>query len=193
MARTRQVDITEIAVVGELTDREAELTEKLLEIPPKGECVLYIDSPGGSCYTGLALMNLIRLRGIRATGIVTGECSSAALCLLAACERRLVTPLSILLFHPIKWQSEEHVLFSEAKEWARHFGDLETEMDNILAELFEVAKKQLRRWQRPGKYLTGSDLADAGVAELIDIDLLEFFRAPVKKGTRKRSRSKSGR
>ena len=70
-----------------------------------------------------------RLRGLRATGIVTGECSSAALWPFAACTRRLVTPCSVLLFHPMRWQSEENVGLAEAAEWARHFGQLEKEMD----------------------------------------------------------------
>ena len=43
----------EIAMVGDLTDSEAELSSKLLEVPPGGECTLFIDSPGGSPYSGL--------------------------------------------------------------------------------------------------------------------------------------------
>ncbi len=97
----------EIAMVGDLTDSENELSSRLLDVPPGGMCTLFIDSPGGSPYSGLALMSLILLRGIRATGIVTGECSSAALWPFAACHRRIVTPYSVLLFHPMKWQSEE--------------------------------------------------------------------------------------
>ncbi len=69
----------------------------------------------------MSLMTLMLVRGVRATGIVTGECSSAALWPFAACVRRLVTPYSVLLFHPMKWQSEEHVGLAEAAEWARHF------------------------------------------------------------------------
>ena len=106
----------EIALVGDLTDNEAELTDRLLGVPPNGECTLFIDSPGGSPYCAIALTTLIRLRGIRATGIVTGECSSATLWPFAACQRRIVTPFSVLLFHPMKWQSEEHVGLQEAAE-----------------------------------------------------------------------------
>ena len=101
--------VPEIAIVGDLTEHESELTERLLDVPPGGECTLYFDSPGGSPYCAMSLMTLIRLRGLRATGIVTGECSSAALWPFAACERRFVTAYSILLFHPMKWQSEENV------------------------------------------------------------------------------------
>ena len=110
----------EIAMVGDLTDSENELSSKLLDVQPGGECTLFIDSPGGSPYSGLSLMSLILLRGIRATGIVTGECSSAALWPFAACRRRIVTPYSVLLFHPMKWQSEEHVGLAEAAESACH-------------------------------------------------------------------------
>ncbi len=122
----------DIALVGDLTDNEAELTDKLLSVPPGGHCTLWIDSPGGSPYCAMSLMSLMLLRGIQATGIVTGECSSAALWPFAACRRRLVTPYSVLLFHPMKWQSEEHVRLAEAAEWARHFGRLETDMDQLL-------------------------------------------------------------
>ena len=69
----------EICLTGDLSENEADLSEKLLAVEPGGECVLYFDSVGGSAYVAIALASLIVLRGIRATGIVTGECSSAAL------------------------------------------------------------------------------------------------------------------
>ena len=109
----------EFSLVGDLTDNEGELTDKLLSVEHGGECTMYIDSPGGSPYCAVSLMTLIMLRGLRVTGIVTGECSSAALWPFAACTRRMVTPYSVLFFHPMKWQSEEHVGLPEAAEWAQ--------------------------------------------------------------------------
>jgi ATP-dependent Clp protease protease subunit len=159
--------VPEIAITGDLTDRETELTHQLLEVEPGGPCTLYIDSPGGSPYCAISLMTIIRLRGLRATGIVTGECSSAALWPFAACERRIVTTYSILLFHPMKWQSEENVGLSEAAEWARHFGQLEKDMDALLADLFGVSREIMSGWINPGRYISGSELAGAGLAELI--------------------------
>ena len=53
----------EISLVGDLTDNEVELTDKLLGVEPGGECTLYIDSPGGSPYCAVSLMTLILLRG----------------------------------------------------------------------------------------------------------------------------------
>lgn len=162
----------EIAIVGDLTDSEAELTDRLLGIEPGGECTIYFDSPGGSPYCAVSLMTLIKIRNLKATGIVTGECSSATLWPFAACKRRIVTPYSVLLFHPMRWQSEENVGLAEAAEWARHFAQLEDEMDSLLAQLFDVDPSIMHRWIRPGRYVSGRELAEAGMAELVEIDQL---------------------
>lgn len=160
----------EIAMVGDLTDSEAELTDRLLGIPTGEECTIYFDSPGGSPYCAMSLMSLIKLRRLKATGIVTGECSSATLWPFAACERRIVTPYSVLLFHPMRWQSEENVGLSEAAEWARHFGQLEQDMDHLLARMFDVDTALMDKWITPGRYVGGREVAEAGIAELVEFD-----------------------
>ena len=178
----------EIAIVGDLTDHENDITEKLLSIPPGGECTFYIDSPGGSPYSAISLMSLVLLRGLRATGIVTGECSSAALWPFAACRRRVVTPYSILLFHPMKWQSEEHVRLAEAAEWARHFGHLEEEMDRVLGDLLGMPFEQISTWINPGRYVTGREIAEAGLAEMVELRDLKSFEQNGAGKLRKRSK-----
>lgn len=160
----------EIAITGDLTDHEGELTERLLAIEPGDECTLYFDSPGGSPYCAMSLMTLIKMRRLRATGIVTGECSSAALWPFAACERRIVTPYSVLLFHPMRWQSEENVGLAEAAEWARHFGDLERCMDQLLAQMFGASIELMDEWINPGRYVSGTEISEAGIAELVQFD-----------------------
>lgn len=167
--------LPEIAIVGDLTDHEADITEKLLDIPPGGECTMYFDSPGGSPYCAMSLMTIMRLRGLKATGIVTGECSSATLWPFAACSRRIVTPFSVFLFHPMKWQSEEHVGLAEAAEWSRHFGELERGMDSLLAEMLGMSLKDINEWISPGRYVSGAQIAEAGLAELIDLAMLSAF------------------
>ncbi len=160
----------EIAIVGDLTDSEGELTDRLLSVEPGGECTIYFDSPGGSPYCAISLMTLIKLRDLNATGIVTGECSSATLWPLAACRRRIVTPFSVLLFHPMRWQSEENVGLAEAAEWARHFEQLEKEMDQLLAHLFGMPAELMAKWINPGRYVTGRELAAAGMAEMVELE-----------------------
>ena len=159
----------EIAMVGDLTDSETDLTDRLLGVEPGGECTIYFDSPGGSPYCAMSLMTLIRYRRLKATGIVTGECSSAALWPFAACQHRVVTPFSVLLFHPMRWQSEENVGLAEAAEWARHFNELEHGMDELLAELFGVSWEFMNDWITPGRYVSGYDLVQAGLASMAQL------------------------
>lgn len=186
--RDRQGPV-EIALVGELTDRTGELSERLLDVPPGGECILYFDSPGGSPYCAMALMSLIVLRGLRATGVVAGECSSAALWPFAACRRRIVTPFSALLFHQMRWQSEEHVILAEAAEWARHFGQLEGDMDQLLADLFQAPYDVIKAWITPGRYVAGRELAAAGLAELVELKPLRFLQENGAPATRRKVRA----
>ncbi len=159
----------EIAIIGDVTDEEGDITEKLLSVPIGGECTIYFDSPGGSPYAALSLTTIMLLRNINALGIVSGECSSAALWPLAACRRRAVTPHSVLLFHPMKWQSEEHVGIAEAAEWARHFEHLERDMDEMIGELLGLSREHVAAWMRPGRYVSGREFHEAGLAEMIDL------------------------
>lgn len=143
--------------------------EKLIEVPFGSTGTIFFDSGGGSAYAGLALASVIRLRGLRATAVVAGECSSAALIPFAACERRLVTPQATLLFHPVRWQSDDDMQLEEAAEWARHFHVLERGMDDLLAQLFKIPVAQITAWTRPGRFLSGTEFAATGLATMIDL------------------------
>ena len=77
-----------------------------------------------------------------------------------------------MLFHPMRWQSEENVGLAEASEWARHFAQLEQDMDTLLALLFGVPADMMRKWIIPGRYVTGREMAEAGMAELVELDEL---------------------
>jgi ATP-dependent protease ClpP protease subunit len=159
----------EVSVIGDLTEHEADIHDKLLEAGEGGRCTLYFDSPGGSAYAAISLMSLIVMRRLEATGIVTGECSSAALWLLAACRHRVVTPYSVLRFHPAKWESEENVGVEDAAEWARHFVELERQMDQLLADFLGLSPERLAAWMKPGRYVSGAEFAAAGLAELVEL------------------------
>jgi ATP-dependent protease ClpP protease subunit len=159
--------VPEIPVIGEVDDWEADVVKTLLEIPAGGECVFYIDSAGGSVYGALAVLTLLRYRKHTATAVVLGECSSAALLLFAGCRRRLVTRFSTFLFHKMRWQSEKRVGSEEAFQWAKHFEDMEKELDNWQAQLFGGSEEQLRDWTRIGRYVSGTEMVAAGLAEML--------------------------
>ena len=167
-SRSRK-NVAEIAVIGDVDDWEEEVIKTLLDVPAKGECVFYIDSAGGSVYGALAVLTLMRHRELVGTAVVIGECSSAALLLFASCRRRLVTPYSTLLFHGMRWQSDKRVSSGEAALWARHFEEMEKDLDALQVRLFDKAEGQVREWTQQGRYVTGPQIVAAGLAELLEL------------------------
>jgi ATP-dependent protease ClpP protease subunit len=159
----------ELSLSGELLDKESSLHDKLVELPRNSSGIIYFASCGGSAFVGLALASLIRLRGLKVTGVVVGECSSAALMPFAACMTRYVTSHSTLLFHQIRWQSDEQVKLEEAAEWARHFRVMEVDHDHLLARLFHCDVELIRNWNNPGRFVTGEELVRAGLAGMLDL------------------------
>jgi ATP-dependent protease ClpP protease subunit len=161
--------VPEIPLIGDVDEWEADTVKSLLDIPEGGECTFYMDSGGGSVYGAIAIATLIQMRRLKATVIVLGECSSAAVLIFGVCQRRLVTPYSTFLFHRMRWQSEKRVGAEEAGQWARHFEQLETDLDTMQARLLGSARERLAAWIRDGRYLTGKEIAAAGLAELIEM------------------------
>lgn len=160
---------SEIAVIGDVDDWEADVVKSLLDLPPGSECVFYIDSVGGSVYGALAVLTLMRYRRLEATAIVIGECSSAALLLFAACKHRCVTPFSTLLFHRMRWQSDKRIASNEAYLWARHFEEMEKDIDQLQVRLFGKSEEQIRQWTEGSHYVTGPQMVQAGLAEMLEV------------------------
>jgi ATP-dependent protease ClpP protease subunit len=159
----------EIPIIGDVDDWEADAVKSLLEVPLDGECTFYIDSAGGSVFGALAVLTLLRQRRLRATAVVIGECSSATLLLFAACQRRLVTPYSTMLFHRMRWQSEKRVGSQEAANWAKHFENMEKDIDDLQVRLFGATTAPVRAWTHEGQYVTGPQMVAAGLAELLEL------------------------
>lgn len=163
-------NVPELTLIGDVDDWEEDVIKTLAEQPERGEVVLYVDSSGGSVYGALAVVTLLRLKRLRATVIVLGECSSAALLIFGAAHRRLVTPYSTLLFHRMRWQSEKNIDASEARQWARHFEQLERDLYRLQQRLFGSAEPLVQQWTSEGRYLSGAEVAAAGLAELVELD-----------------------
>jgi ATP-dependent protease ClpP protease subunit len=167
-SKTRK-NITEIPVVGDIDDCESDVIKTLLDTPLRGECTFYIDSAGGSVFGALAVLTLMRQRQLKGTAVVLGECSSATILLFAACRQRFVTPYSTLLFHRMRWQSEKRVGAGEAYLWAKHFEEMEKDIDCLQVRLFGAAQEQVRTWTLGGHYVTGPQIVAAGLAQMLEV------------------------
>ena len=80
-----------------------------------------------------------------------------------------MTPHSTLLFHPVRWQSGDDVQFEEAVEWARHFRVMEQGLDQLLAQMLDCPQEKIDEWTRPGRFVSGPEMVEAGLAKMIDL------------------------
>jgi len=161
--------IPEIPLIGEVDDWEEDVIKAILEVPRETECVLYIDSSGGSVYGALAVTTLIRQRQLHCSAMVLGECSSASLLIFAVCRKRIVTRYSTFLFHRMRWQSDKRVGSQEASQWAKHFEEMERELDRLQEKLLGGEAEQVRVWIHGNQYVTGPQMVAAGLAEMLEI------------------------
>lgn len=167
MAKKR---MAELALIGDIDDWEGEAVKELLELKPGSQCAFYIDSAGGSVYGAMATLTLMKLRKLKVTSYILGECSSATLLIFAASQKRFVTPYSTLFFHRMRWESDKRVDSVEARHWAKHFQELEDELETLEARLFgEVSRQKVKEWINEARFLTGRQVAEAGLAELVEI------------------------
>src|SRR5262245_56137425 len=98
--------MAELALIGDIDDWEGEVVKELLDLKSGIECAFYIDSAGGSVYGAMAILTLMKLRKLKVRSYILGECSSAALLIFAASQKRYVTPYSTLFFHRMRWESD---------------------------------------------------------------------------------------
>lgn len=147
---------------------EKEVVEGILALPPRKAVQIVINSGGGSVYASLAIRTAMAMRNVQAEAVVLADCSSAALLVLAACQRRLVASHASFLFHPMRWSSEEQARLTAAKSWAGEFERLSSIFEDTLVEEFPIDRRTVRGWIRQEKYVTAEELIERGIADPLD-------------------------
>lgn len=165
----------EIALVGDLSENQTSLCEKLLEVESGGECVLYIDSLGGSPYVAMAITTLILIRDLRnrhrGRRVLVGR--SVAL-------RRLRKAFGHALQRP-SFPPHEVAERGERGPGRGHgmgqaFPPTRERHGSPAGRHVPCAVQKIHAWCNPGRYIPGRDLAEAGLAELIELRPLEMMR-----------------
>ena len=105
--KNKSPDVGEIYIYGEITDEKwsdeqttpKEILEKINTIKDKRNVYLYINSPGGSVYSGITIYNLLSRLSGSLTVVVDGIAASAASVVAMAGKRILMSAGSMMMIH----------------------------------------------------------------------------------------------
>ena len=157
------------------------------------ELEIVINSPGGSCYGGIAIANMIRKLsqdGHKVTAFVEGVAASIASVIMCACDTIKIGESSLVMIHNC-WsvvQGDSNALRKEADT-------MDTINEAILSfyrSKFELTDEQLKTYMDAETWFSGREVADFNfkcevipdaegfsiAAKIKDLDLSKFKHTP---------------
>lgn len=177
-----------IFLIGEVNDESCnKLIKELMYMEGENSTspiTLYINSPGGSVSSGLAVYDTIRLMKSPVRAVVTGIAASMGSIILLACEKenRYMLPSSKIMIHDCSWGSRDlgghkpHEIEQELKQ----LKNTNSRLLSIIAERCEKNVKEVARITMNDSYFNAQEAVKFGlVSTILDND---SFNSIVKKG-----------
>lgn len=120
-----------IELFSEIEEESAKRTIKNLHIldQKEGIITMFINSPGGSLYHGMAIYDAIKACKNHVKIVVYGEASSAASFILQAADERIISSNAYIMLHLGEQAFEGHPITFE--RWAKKFQDDNNWMQNV--------------------------------------------------------------
>ena len=53
--------------------------------------------------------------------------------------------------------------------YARHFKLFETDLDDLISKLMNFPADKLAEWTRPGRFVSGPEMVEAGLAQMVNL------------------------
>jgi ATP-dependent Clp protease protease subunit len=158
---------------GAVTDETAkDITEKLLyleSVAPGKPITFYINSPGGSITSGMAVYDTMKLITSPITVVVTGMAASMGSILLCAAPkgRRLLFPHSRVLIHQPLISGRMIGPASDINIQAKEMEKIRAELNQILATASGQPLERINRDTDRDFYLNAQEAIEYGLADRI--------------------------
>lgn len=160
-----------IFLVGPVNDQTANLVVAQLlflesENPDK-DISLYINSPGGSVYAGMAIYDTMQFIKPQVSTICVGMAASMGAFLLAAGEKgkRYALPNSRIMIHQPSGGSQGQA--SDIEIQAREILDLRSRLNKILAESTGQSLERIERDTDRDNFMSADDAVNYGLIDKI--------------------------
>lgn len=127
---------------------------------------LFVNSPGGSVYEAIDMMNNLRRHKAHITATVNGLAASAASFLIMAADEVVMAPHSELMIH-----DASTIVWGNAEDMARTIADLNRISDNIASMYAEKAGGEPADWRVrmiAETWFTDREAVEAGLADRVE-------------------------
>lgn len=155
---------------------EMALREKTKSPEERKPITLFINSEGGNCIDGFALIETIKLvqnMGIQVIGVVQGCAFSMASAILQACKPRYVGPYSMIMIHQVKCDISGGRLDENVNK-INTIVDINSNLAKVYADHNTVGKTAYKYWlkmmQKNDVYYMAQDAVKFGLADGVFTD-----------------------
>ena len=164
-----------IFLVGEVNDESCnELIKQLLYLEGEDNTrpvTLFINSPGGSVSSGLAVYDTIRLMKSPVRAVVTGVAASMGSIILLACEKenRLMLPYSSIMIHDCSWGSRNFGGYKphEIEQELKQLKKTNERLVSIIAERCGKTLAQVQKVTMRDSYFDAKEAIAFGLASAV--------------------------
>jgi len=128
------------------------------------ELQLRINSPGGSCWEGLAILNLLRAHPVKVTAVVDGIAASAASFIAAGCDETVMSPGTQMMIH----DPFSSAWGCNAEDMRKAAGVLDKIADSMAALYADAAGGKPTAWRavmQAETWYTAAEAVEAGLAQ----------------------------
>jgi ATP-dependent protease ClpP protease subunit len=131
------------------------------------EIQLRVNCPGGSCWEGLTILNLLRAHPAKVTAVVDGIAASAASFVVTSCDERVMSPGTQMMIH-----CSSAIAYGTA-ETMRKAATINDKIDTSMAELYASAGAgKVADWlaqMQEETWYTASEAVGAGLADRVAV------------------------
>ena len=177
-----------IFLVGEVNDESCnELIKQLMFMESEDNTrpiTLYINSPGGSVGSGLAVYDTIRLMKSPVRAVVTGIAASMGSIILLACEKenRYMLPSSKIMIHDCSWGNRDFGGYKphEIEQELNQLKNTNSRLLSVIAERCNKTVEQVAKVTMHDSYFDAGEAIEFGmVSSVVDN---EIFSTIIQRG-----------
>lgn len=132
------------------------------------EILLRINSPGGSCFEGLAILNLLRAHSAKVTAVVDGLAASAASFIAAGCDDTVMSPGTTMMIHD-PCSSAWGCNADEMRKTATILDKIADSMSSLYADAAGGKPTDWRAAMQEETWYTAEEAVEAGLAQSVGV------------------------